>query len=164
MQCTLPFFGVHDGVDPLGVEGRGDGLGGVVVGLRLLFAPQLPGVDQRADAKVVPQQGLGLGAVEPPIRTEVPAALGQFRGLGEGLCDQGTQLHLLGGRGRGQGHGHRDLVMGVGDQVQPVADTQDLILVQGLPVRPSTPRVSCLPQSASGSELCPLARSTCPVL
>ena len=118
---------MDDGVDPVGKEGAGDRLGRIVVGVLLLFAPQLAGVDQRADAVVVPQQGLGLGAVEAAIGAEVAAALGQFRGLGEGLLEHDAQFDLLGVGGRGQVHRHRDLVLGVGDQVHAVAEpTLDL--------------------------------------
>jgi hypothetical protein len=74
-------FGMHDGIGPLGIERAGDRLGRVVVGEAFLLAPQLAGVDQRADAVVIPQQRLGLGAVEPPIGAEVLAAFSQFRGL-----------------------------------------------------------------------------------
>jgi len=114
------FFGVDDGVHPLGKQRLGDGFGGIVVGVLLFFAPRLAGVDEGTDAVLFPQQGLGLGAVETAIGTEVAATPGQFRFLFEGLTDHGPQLDLLGGGRRGDMHGHGDFMAGVGDRVRTV--------------------------------------------
>jgi|TARA_B100000614_G_scaffold166081_1_gene147948 hypothetical protein len=70
---------MHDGIGPFRVERSGDRLGRVVVRLLFLLAPELAGVDQRADGVIVPQQPLGLGAVESRIGAEVLAAPGQLR-------------------------------------------------------------------------------------
>jgi len=45
----------------------------------LFFAPEFTGIDKGTDFVIVPQYGLGLGAVEATIGTEVAAALGQIR-------------------------------------------------------------------------------------
>jgi hypothetical protein len=63
---------MHDGIGPRGIERAGNRLGGIVIGEAFLLAPQLAGIDQRADVIVIPQQRLGLGAL--PLRASTPWA------------------------------------------------------------------------------------------
>ena len=74
-----------------------------------------------------------------------------------------SRSRLLGGRCRRDVHGHGDFILGIGDQVH-TEPNQLLIFFQDLPVRASIPEVSCLPQSASGSDVSPVVRLVCPVL
>ena len=113
---------MDDGVSPLGVERAGNGLGRIVVRVLFLLTPQLTGVDQRADGIVIPEQRLGLSAVEAAIGAEVPAAFSQRRGLGEGGADHRAQGRLFRHRSGGHLKRHWDLILGIGDQMQPVAE------------------------------------------
>jgi len=157
-------FGVHDGVGPLGIEWAGDRLGRIVVGQVFLFAPQLAGVDQRANGIVIPQQGLGLGAVQPPIGTEVPTAGGQFRGLAEGGADHRAQGGLFGHRGGRHRKRHGDFVAGIGDQMQSVAEPA-LDLLPGLAgAGIDAVGLVITPLGIGVGSLAALVRAFCPVL
>jgi len=74
-------FGVNDRIRALRVQWAGDRLSGVIVGWPLFFSPQFASIDQETNEVVVPHQGLGFTAVEPPVCTEVMAALGPLPGL-----------------------------------------------------------------------------------
>ncbi|MGB5835365.1 MAG: hypothetical protein WBG92_25720 [Thiohalocapsa sp.] len=72
----VSLFGIDDGIGSRGIERADDGSSGIVVRELFLFAPQLAGVDQRADGVLIPQQRLGLGTVATKVGTEVLTALG----------------------------------------------------------------------------------------
>ncbi len=78
--------------------------------------------NQRAGGPPVPQPRLQAGIVETAVGAEVGAAPGDLRRPCEQLLQHPGQH--LGFRGRSARHleGHRNLVIGVGDQVQPVAE------------------------------------------
>jgi len=67
-------LGIHDRIGALGVQWSGNGLARVVVRCLAFFTPECPGIDQGTDTVVVPQQGLGLAAVQSPVCAEVSAS------------------------------------------------------------------------------------------
>jgi hypothetical protein len=147
VQCA--FFGMHNDIGPLGIERTGDRLGRVIVGKAFFLAPQLTGVDQPADVMVIPQQCLGLGAVESSIGTQVLAAFSQLRGLGEGGADHRAQGGLIRHRGGRDLERHGNSVGGVNENgplpqassIQWVGDCADgPTLGSG---RPDYPAMAC---------------------
>ena len=90
--------------------------------LVLLGPPHLPRVDQRSDGPTVPKPCFQEAVVEAAAGAEVGAAIGHLWRLREQILQHPGQHPGLRTRRPRHRERHRNLVAGVGDQVQPVAE------------------------------------------
>ncbi len=132
-------FVMNDDVGAPGEQRSRDRPGRVMARLLLLDPPHQARVDQRADMPPVPQPRLQAGVVETAVGAEIGAAPGHLRRLGEQLLQHPGQHPGFRCRRPRHLEGHRNLVVRVGDQVQPVAEPRLHLLPHraGLRVHPA---------------------------